>query len=380
MAAPTYGDRVQETFTTTGAGAITLAGAVTGYQAFSAIVANAGVAYYTMTDGTNWEVGIGTYATAGNTLTRTKILASSNAGAAVSWAAGTKTVWLDYPAAMAVAPMTNQFRLSLTTGLAVTTADVTGATSVFMVPDGGNNISLFNGTTWQNFALAQLTLTLGTLTAALPYDVFLDYNSGSPVLVATAWSSISARATALVFQDGVYVKSGTPTQRYLGSFYTTTTTTTEDSAANRYLWNYYNRAVRPCKQGTAETTASWAVTTAYRQANASTNNQYNILIGVAEDEITVLAPTTSAFSSGTTVRNVSLGIGIDSTTVNSATNSSGGRCTNGIVGLVAATYVGLVAAGKHTIAWLDKGDVADTQTFFNASGWSIMNLTGTVSG
>jgi hypothetical protein len=99
MVNPVFGDRVQESFTTTGTGTISLGGAVVGYQAFSAIVANLGTCYYTATDGTNWEVGIGTYTTSGNTLTRTTILASSNSGSAVNWAAGTKNIWLDLPAA-----------------------------------------------------------------------------------------------------------------------------------------------------------------------------------------------------------------------------------------------------------------------------------------
>ncbi len=94
-----YGDRVQETFTTTGTGTISLAGPVTGYQAFSAITADADTCYYAATDGTNWEVGLSTYATSGNTLARTTCLASSNAGSKVNWSAGTKTIWLDLPAA-----------------------------------------------------------------------------------------------------------------------------------------------------------------------------------------------------------------------------------------------------------------------------------------
>jgi hypothetical protein len=93
-----YGDRIQETFTTTGTGTISLGGAVIGYQAFSAVCSNSDTAYYAATDGTNWEVGLGTYTTSGNTLARTTILASSNAGSAVSWGAGTKNIWLDYPA------------------------------------------------------------------------------------------------------------------------------------------------------------------------------------------------------------------------------------------------------------------------------------------
>lgn len=105
MTSPTYADRVQETFSTTGTGPVSLAGAVAGYQAFSAVMANAGTCYYGMTDGTNWEVGLGTYATSGNTLTRTTVTASSNAGAAVNWSAGTKSVFLDL-AASAIANFT----------------------------------------------------------------------------------------------------------------------------------------------------------------------------------------------------------------------------------------------------------------------------------
>jgi len=75
-------DRVLETCTSPGTGAVTLLGAVTGYQAFSAAVGNGNTCYYAVSDqnGANWEVGVGTYASAGNTLTRTTVLASSNGG------------------------------------------------------------------------------------------------------------------------------------------------------------------------------------------------------------------------------------------------------------------------------------------------------------
>jgi hypothetical protein len=94
-------DRVQETSTTTGTGTFTLAGAVTGFQSFSAI-GNGNTTYYTITDGTNWEVGIGTYTSSGTTLSRDTVLASSNSGSKVNFSAGTKTVFCDYPAGKAV--------------------------------------------------------------------------------------------------------------------------------------------------------------------------------------------------------------------------------------------------------------------------------------
>lgn len=94
-------DRVKETTTTVSTGTYTLAGAVTGYQSFS-VVGDGNTTYYTVTDGTNWEVGIGTYTASGTTLSRDTILASSNSGNAVSWGAGSKDVFLTYPAERSV--------------------------------------------------------------------------------------------------------------------------------------------------------------------------------------------------------------------------------------------------------------------------------------
>jgi hypothetical protein len=92
-------DRVKETTTTAGTGTITLAGAVTGFQSFAAI-GNGNTTYYTIAgQGTSeWEVGIGTYTSSGTTLSRTTVLASSNAGALVNFSAGTKDVFVAYPA------------------------------------------------------------------------------------------------------------------------------------------------------------------------------------------------------------------------------------------------------------------------------------------
>lgn len=92
-------DRVKETSTTTGTGTFTLAGASTGFQAFS-VIGNGNTTYYTIAlqGGSEFEVGIGTYTLSGTTLSRTTVLASSNSGNAVNFSAGTKDVFCDYPA------------------------------------------------------------------------------------------------------------------------------------------------------------------------------------------------------------------------------------------------------------------------------------------
>jgi hypothetical protein len=92
-------DRVRETTTTAGTGTVTLAGAVTGFQSFAAI-GNGNTTFYTIAgQGTSeWEVGVGTYTSSGTTLSRDSVLASSASGAKVNFSAGTKDVFVTYPA------------------------------------------------------------------------------------------------------------------------------------------------------------------------------------------------------------------------------------------------------------------------------------------
>lgn len=103
-------DRVLETSTTTGTGNLTLAGAVTGYRTFASVMVTTDTCLYAVwgvdVNGSptgEWEGGIGTYS-ATNTLTRTTVLESSNAGAAVNFSAGTK-----YVAISLLATKTGQF-------------------------------------------------------------------------------------------------------------------------------------------------------------------------------------------------------------------------------------------------------------------------------
>ena len=90
-------DRVQETSTTTGTGTFTLAGAVSGFQSFS-VIGNANTTYYAIVMGTEFEVGLGTYTSSGTTLSRDTVLESSNSGSLVNFSAGTKNVFVTYPA------------------------------------------------------------------------------------------------------------------------------------------------------------------------------------------------------------------------------------------------------------------------------------------
>ena len=94
-------DRVKETTNTQGTGTYTLLGAATGFESFS-VIGNGNTTYYCCTDGTNFEIGIGTYTASGTTLARTTILQSSDSDTAVNWAAGTREIFVTQPAEKAV--------------------------------------------------------------------------------------------------------------------------------------------------------------------------------------------------------------------------------------------------------------------------------------
>ena len=127
-------DRVQETSTTTGTGTLTLAGAVTQFQTFSSAIGNGNTTYYTIynSGGSLWEVGIGTVGA--GTLSRDTVLASSNAGAAVSFT-GTLYVFCDYPATKSV----YQDAIGTTTVGQLATSSTTSTTPVLSFNASNSN-------------------------------------------------------------------------------------------------------------------------------------------------------------------------------------------------------------------------------------------------
>ena len=99
-------DRIKELTTTTGTGAISLAGASASFDTFSSVMSDGDTTYYAIvhaTTGTDeWEVGLGTYNSSGNTLTRTTVYSGSNGTSATDFGTGQKNVFITIPSSRTV--------------------------------------------------------------------------------------------------------------------------------------------------------------------------------------------------------------------------------------------------------------------------------------
>lgn len=135
-------------------------------------------------------------------------------------------------------------RLTLETGVPVSSADQADKTTLYYTPYVSNLISLYDGSDWDALEFSELSLDISGFTASKPYDIFCYNNSGTPTLEGLVWTDGSTRATALTMQDGVLVKTGATTRRYLGTIYMAADQKCDDSVASRYVWNMYNRELR----------------------------------------------------------------------------------------------------------------------------------------
>lgn len=269
-------------------------------------------------------------------------------------------------------------RLTTESGVPVSTSDRASQSTIYLTPINGGLISLYDGTRWRLYLLTEISLALSGLTSGKNYDVFVYDNAGTLTLeLSAAWTNDSTRADALALQDGVTVKSGAETRRWIGTIRTTGTTTTEDSVTKRFVWNAYNRVARGLLK--RESTSSWTYNSAtVRQANGSSANQVEVVVGdVGCVELTLIGVCSATVSAvGVTV------IGKDSTSAGAA-NIIGGYSLYTGGNASADSNCSLFdqpAAGYHYYAWLESCGAAVTLTFYGDSTIQKCGLAGYVLG
>lgn len=206
-------DRVKETTTTTGTGTLTLAGAETGYQSFSAI-GDGNTTYYAIFDRNtgDWEVGIGTYTASGTTLSRDTVHDSSNAGSAVSFAAGSKDVFCTLSAEYTTDKLVDSDIGVTVQAYDIDTlkADVADTlTAPFRGTVTADNDLSFDLNTTNNFSCTPTaggTLTFTNHTAGQTGQILLT-NSANYAITAAATTKIHVDDLTTISTTGVYLLS-----------------------------------------------------------------------------------------------------------------------------------------------------------------------------
>lgn len=266
----------------------------------------------------------------------------------------------------------NNFRLTGVSATPVMSSDNTALSTIYLSPFTGTTIALFNGSTWNLMTSAEVSLAVTGRTTDLPFDIFAYDNSGTLTLEFLNWTNATTRATALVRQDGVWVKSGDSTRRYVGSCRPRSATTYSwvqngtDAPCRFDLFNCVNRLNFDWQL--IASTNSWNYTTAtVRQCQASTNYQIDLMVGLSEETFqgqVIVSSVNSSASTSDIPRMV--GFGFDVTNAFSGiVGSSGDPSTVTSNGTISQQP----SIGRHFYAWCEYSTTGGTTTWYgdNAS-------------
>jgi len=276
----------------------------------------------------------------------------------------------------------NGFRLTPVTAQPVWVTDSSSYGTIYMTPFRGQTIALYNGTTWDLISSAEVSYALSGRTTDLPFDIFAYNSAGTLTLEVLNWTSATARATALVRQDGVWCKTGALTRRYVGTCRARSATTYSASrlgASVRFdLFNADNRVQNAFSL--IPGTNTWNYTTAiWRQANADTANQVDVMVGLLEECFHAVLNVTSKNTNAGVNRYVTITYGSalgPAGAVNSTNTPSAGDTWVSHQ----ASYGNLPGAvGVRAYQWQEYSEATGTTTWVGDNGALLLQsgMTGT---
>jgi hypothetical protein len=294
---------------------------------------------------------------------------------------------------------TPQGRLTLQSQTPVMTTTQAAKTNLFYSPYNGNQIPIYNGTSWSTLSFSELTAVTTDTTkspAAIGVSKVNDWyvwNDAGTLRLSHGldWPSDTSRVgiAAPLRVDGIWVNSGAITngpaaQRgtYVGTTRSNATSTLDwtygglavgGTAGFFGVWNAYNRVGVATLVG--DTTATWTWNRNFFQAaNASNNMRVSMVCGLDESsvEATYYSNQYGATASGYA------GVGRDSTTVSAGTSVGGGATNSGapLVAVGVGSYVGLSGVGFHYFQALEKTQIdSSVVTFYGTSTGTQTGLT-----
>jgi hypothetical protein len=240
----------------------------------------------------------------------------------------------------------NYGRLTLASGCPVLMNNTVYSSSmVYFTPYLGNKITLYNGSQWYTKSFAETSLNISAYTGSKVYDIFAADTGSAIFLTSASWTSGSVRNIDITFQDGIYVMSGCPVKKYLGTIYTTDVGKCSMYGNKFHLMNYYNGVQAALSIGNYS--ASHGYTTgAWRPWNNDATYSGSNLISIVTGVPVVCNITGNTDTSGSAVNQMSLtaislnGTQIHATTIGTTESAAYYRETHSF-GRSVATSTGL---------------------------------------
>lgn len=171
-------------------------------------------------------------------------------------------------------------------------ADNAVASALYYVPHLHNQIALYNEgeSRWELVTFSAVTLDTGGVGTSDNWDVFGYNDAGNLALEKVVWAGNNTRDVDLALIDGVPIKTGEPTKRYLGTFRGTDSDNAGDWDEQRFVWNFNNRVRRKLFKATSDN--SWLLpdsATAWRGWNSSDATAVEIVTGLLTDVVEMRA-------------------------------------------------------------------------------------------
>lgn len=257
-------------------------------------------------------------------------------------------------------PTVNGLRLTLQSGAAIPANDISSSPTVTVAPFASAAIALFDGSAWISRIVDPMPSAAPSPSAASTnYAVYAYWDGADVKLEVLPWP------LGVDLQDGVPVKTGDATRRYIGAVGTDATGAFVDTRKKRLVWNRDNQVARPIYG--VESTGVWyfSASNVWRELNNAASSRVEVLVGAnlgAGAYVSVQTLGMALVSSpSTSTAYYSTGVGIDSSTVNVAQILNLGRASSTVYGNNSSSYEGYITVpGRHTVRSLEIGQTGIT--------------------
>lgn len=306
--------------------------------------------------------------------------------------------------AFAAAPVVPNGRLTLTSGTAVLVADASAQSTVYYTPYNGNEIPIYDGTSFNNNTFTELSMVMSgaNFAASTIYDLFVAIDSGGPTLrlaIGPAWTTSTAGSgnrgtgagtTQLQRLNGIWTNAVSITLRYASASTFTAAvnqatyvgsilmdgTNSQTSCLLSYgqtrrwgIWNAYNR--EPIMMKAGDPTANWTYASGtQRESNGSSSNVVTVLEGLAEEFLDLSF--SQLITTGGINRSATIGIGWNSTTTISGLTPIFLNSAGSSQGIQTAAFIQVPSLGQNNVVCIESAPSANSSTFFGQEAQMVL--------